>query len=182
MGSDLRRHQELAADLDRRIAEEEAKLSRDIEAERAPLRLAIEKATDDITKIDIQVTRMTEELDKATDEYRTHSDEYNEIKSSIRNAENAKQQAIGRMNNIRAAARDKLMKYGNGMPQLVQAIKGERGWRGRVIGPMGLHVKLNHGEYAKTLDSFFNHYLNGFVCEDHEDTRRLRAMMKRFNL
>lgn len=74
------------------------------------------------------------------------------------------------------------MKFGAAMPQLIQAIQNERGWRGRVVGPMGLHVKLNHPEYAKALDAFFNHYLNGFVCEDAGDADNLRRLIQRFPL
>ncbi|GAA6008829.1 hypothetical protein JCM11491_003798 [Sporobolomyces phaffii] len=182
ISTNLRRHRSTLHDLEQQIATEEAALSRDIEAERAPIRAAIETANEELVKIDIHTHRNEQEIEAAIAGYRQHSEEYVNVNGQIATAQGQAEHLRGRVNNVRQAARNKLLKYGPAMPQLVQAIANERGWKGNVVGPMGLHVQLNHGEYAKALDSFFNHYLNGFVCENIDDVRRVRALMKRANV
>ncbi|GAA5883202.1 hypothetical protein JCM16303_007304 [Sporobolomyces ruberrimus] len=182
ISSNMARQRATLRDLEQQIAIEESKLSRDIEAERAPLRAAIEHANDELAKIDLRVNDNTLKLDQCGETYRTHSEEYSNINAQIQNAEQQKQQLGGRLNNIRMAARNKLLKFGSGVPQFLEAIKNERGWRGQVVGPMGLNVQLNHPEYARALDSFFNHYLNGFVCSNQEDARRLRQLCSKYRM
>ncbi|GAA5839517.1 hypothetical protein JCM3766R1_003566 [Sporobolomyces carnicolor] len=182
MNGQLGRQRETLKDLAAKITAEEAKLSRDIEAERAPIRKAIEDATDQLSKLELQRRKLDDEQAESSAEYRRHSDAYQSITQQIGVARQQREQQTARRNHIQASQRNELMKYGNTMPQLVQAIKGDRSWRGKVVGPMGLHVKLNHPEYAKSLDSFFNHYLNGFVCEDDSDARRLRNMIRQYKL
>ena len=180
--SDLKRKRETLKDLEDRIKIEEANLSRDIEAERAPLRAAIDSAQDEISKIDLHVTRNEEFFTQISEDYRKHSEEYSNYRDQIQNAQNSISQLNGRLQQIKSAARNKLMKFGPQMPQLIQAIHNDRGWRGKVIGPMGLHVELLQPDYARVLEAFFAHYLNGFVCEDHEDVKRLKGLIKQFRL
>ncbi|GAA5956654.1 hypothetical protein JCM3765_005693 [Sporobolomyces pararoseus] len=178
INAELKRKRETVKDLEERIQVEVANLSRDIEAERAPLRAAIELAQDEISKIDLHVTRNEEIFTQAAEDYRKHSEEYSNYKSQIQNAQNQIHQANSRLQQIKGVSSNKLTKFGQNMPQLVQAIQNERNWRGKVIGPMGLHVELLQPDYAKVLESFFAHYLNGFVVEFPEDSKRLRQLMK----
>lgn len=182
INGDLGRHRQTLEEVEGNIAIEEAKLSRDIEAERAPIREAIEDAQNEIVKIDINVGRKREEIDAGADQYRQHRDHYDNINSQIGNAEQQKSDAQGRLNNIKRAGSNPLNRYGNQMPQLVNAINQDQSWRQRPIGPIGLHVKLNEPVYGKMLESFFAHYLNGFVCVDNRDAARLRQLFRQFNM
>ncbi|GAA5927901.1 uncharacterized protein JCM15063_006030 [Sporobolomyces koalae] len=170
-------------DLDAQIAQEEAKLSRDIEAERAPLRAAIESANEELSKIEVRDRQAKEQIQTTTQEYQVHKDSYENFKEQIGNARRQQDTLQATLNNIRAMSGNQMSRYGGPTTaQLVQAIRADRSWREMPIGPMGLHVKLNHPEYAKVLDSFFSHYLNGYVCAHPEDVRKLRGMIKRYNV
>ncbi|GAA6061381.1 hypothetical protein JCM10212_000641 [Sporobolomyces blumeae] len=178
----LARHRAQLEDIMRQIASEEEKLSRDIDAERKPIREAIQNATDELEKIQFHLDRDMAKTDELEEAYRRHRDEYDAMTDTITSAGQAKENAVGRLRHVQAASKNRLLAFGQGCDRLLHAINGERGWRQKPIGPIGQHVKLNFPEYGKMLESYFSHYLNGFICVYPEDASRLRHMFKQNNI
>jgi chromosome segregation ATPase len=82
---------------------------------------------------------------------------------------------------LRSARGNRLAAYGPNIPQLMQSIEREKGWRQKPVGPIGVHLKLKDMEWAPVLESVIGNTLNAFCVTNHHDRRLLENHKRRTN-
>ncbi|BGP23866.1 DNA repair protein rad18 [Rhodotorula toruloides] len=173
---------ETIADFDRQIAEEEKKLSRDLEAERRPLREHIARANEEIEKLSIQMVQARQESTELSEQSDQVAPEYDNVKAQIETAQHRDREVFGRIDHTKRTQQNTMLAYGPRIPEVLNAINQEGGWRERPIGPIGRHVKLERPEYARVLESYFGPNLNAFIVTNHEDAAKMRKICNYFKL
>ncbi|GAA6012114.1 hypothetical protein JCM10207_005133 [Rhodosporidiobolus poonsookiae] len=164
---------------EQQIADEERKLSRDIEAERRPIREAKERADQEVQKLGIKMLDDRRTADETTEQLQAVGEEYRELGVQLENAHRLEGDAQGRLNHIRLSANNPLARYGPRAEFIKKAVDQERRWREKPIGPVGMYLKLEQMEYARMLESFFGPTLNAWVVTNFEDQRLLRDIFNR---
>ncbi|GAA5823619.1 hypothetical protein JCM11251_000701 [Rhodosporidiobolus azoricus] len=160
---------------EREIADEERKLSRDIEAERRPLREGIAQANVEIEALSGKIAEAQKASEDAGEERRKAAEEYEDCKDQLRNAAEAEQNAKGRYNNVLATRGQPLLVFGDRTMAVLEEIRRETRWRDKVIGPIGSLVKLKEMQYNTVVDSYFGASLNAYVATNDHD----HALLKR---
>lgn len=178
----MNRLNETIADFDRQIAAEEAKLSRDLEAERRPLRENIARANEEVEKLSIQMVKARQDSTELSEKSDQVSPEYDNVKAQIEAALQRDREMFQRIEHTKRTQQNTMLAYGQRIPEVLDAINRETGWREKPIGPIGRHVKLERSEYARVLESFFAANLNAFVVTNHEDAVRMRKIRDYFKL
>ncbi|GAA5938070.1 hypothetical protein JCM10213_000824 [Rhodosporidiobolus nylandii] len=178
----LKRIQGNIAEFNRQIVEEERKLSRDLEAERRPIREAIEKANNEVGKLSIRITEARRTLEETQEESRGVGEQYEAARARITDSHREFDQTKARLNHAKSSANNSLLAYGEKAPALVDAINRERRWVQRPIGPIGTLVKLNNQNYARMLESFFGPTLNGWIVTNPQDFGLMVEIKRRLRL
>ncbi|GAA5986925.1 hypothetical protein JCM10908_000953 [Rhodotorula pacifica] len=181
MNNTLARLQATIEQFDEQIAEEERKLSRDIEAERKPLRDNIARANEQIADLAQRITEARQKEAELNEAGRAEGQRYEEIRERIASAEQTERDHVARIQHYRASQNNSVVAYGDRMPRFMQAINSAK-WNQKPIGPIGLSVKLNRQEYSRVLESFFGPTLNAFVVTNQQDARMLKAMHRQHGL
>ncbi|GAA5952187.1 hypothetical protein JCM8115_003527 [Rhodotorula mucilaginosa] len=182
MNNTLARLQATIDQFDEQIAEEERKLSRDLEAERKPLRDNIARANDDIADLTQRIADARQRESNANEAGRAEGQRYEAIRERIGAAEQTEREHVNRIQHIKRSQSDAYAAYGDRMPRFMQAVAAESRWQKKPIGPIGLSVKLNKQEYSRVLESFFGPTLNAFIVTNPQDARLLKAMHKQHGL
>ncbi|GAA5878546.1 hypothetical protein JCM3774_000102 [Rhodotorula dairenensis] len=182
MNNQLSRLQARIEQFNEQIAEEEQKLSRDIEAERKPLRDNIARAEEQIAELAQRITTARQKESDANEAGRAEGQRYEGIRERIGAAEQTEREYAGRIQHIKRSQTDAYAAYGDRMPGFMRAIAAETRWQKKPIGPIGLSVQLNQKEYARALESFFAATLNAFIVTNPQDARLLKAMHKQHGL
>lgn len=181
MNNTIQRLDATIAEFDRQILEEERKLSRDIEAERRPLRENVKKAEEDIVNLTKVIADARQSMDDIAEKLGRDTQQYDYVKQQISGAEQMQVETRGRLEAIKRSQGNALAAYGDKMPRFMQAINAEQ-WREKPVGPIGMHVKLNQPQYARVLESFFAATLNAFIVTNADDQRKLKGLHKRIGL
>lgn len=182
MNNQLARLQARIEQFDEQIAEEEQKLSRDIESERKPLRDNIARAEEQIAGCAQQIASARQKELDANEAGRAEGQRYEAIRERIGAAEQTEREHVSRIQHIKRAQTDAYAAYGDRMPGFMRAIAAETRWQKKPIGPIGLAVRLNDQDYARALESFFGPTLNAFIVTNPQDARMLKAMHKQHGL
>lgn len=182
MNNTLARLQATIDQFDEQIAEEERKLSRDLEAERKPLRDNIARANDEIAELTQRITDARQRESNANEAGRAEGQRYEAIRERIGAAEQTEGEFVNRITHIKHSQSNAYAAYGDKMPGFIRAVAAESRWQKKPIGPIGLSVKLNQKEYSRVLESFFGPTLNAFIVTNPQDARLLRAMHKSHGL
>ncbi|GAA5994173.1 DNA repair protein SMC6 [Rhodotorula paludigena] len=173
MNNETIRLKQTIAEFEAQIAAEEAKLARDIEAERRPLRERIAQSDAEVEQLAVQMQENRHATEDLAEKFERSVSEYEDVKSQLRNADGQASDIRGRIEYARRAQGDNLLSFGQKTPDIVRMIRQERGWREAPIGPIGLHVKLDKQQYAGVLESFFGATLNAFIVTSREDQQRM---------
>lgn len=181
MNSTLEHLRATIDEFDRQIAEEERKLSRDIEAERRPLRENIAKANDEITRLTEQISTARRTMDELEAKRTEDGAQYESVKEHLGRAQNSIREIESRIEAAKRSQKNSLAAYGEKMPRFLQSIQSER-WREKPVGPVGVHVKLNDPMYSRALESFFGPSLNAFIVTNLDDQRTLKRLHRAANL
>ncbi|GAA5855652.1 hypothetical protein JCM8547_001632 [Rhodosporidiobolus lusitaniae] len=178
----IARMQETVADYEYRIAEEERKLSRDLEAERRPYREKIDQCNAEQEQLADVITTSKQTVESTSEDYRKAVDLHEETKAQIQNARLQHDQANARLMNVQQSQAQPMRAFGPRMPELLQAIQRETRWRERPIGPIGTLVKLQQSQYADCLERFFGPTLNGFIVTNADDLALFNRVKKQVKL
>ncbi|GAA5854087.1 hypothetical protein JCM9279_004378 [Rhodotorula babjevae] len=182
MSHTVTRLKETIADFERQILAEETKLSRDLEAERRPLRDQVEQANAEIVELAERMRQSRRTADDTDEIIIALNQDYQNVRSAIDTARGKVDEIKRRVEFTRRSATNNMLAYGDKTQQFLQAINQDRSWREKPLGPIGLFVKLEHKDYANVLESFFSQTLNAYICTNHEDATRLRQLHRRFGL
>ncbi|KAA8566319.1 hypothetical protein EYC84_008908 [Monilinia fructicola] len=72
---------------------------------------------------------------------------------------------------------DPMSGFDRRMPDLLQRIQQDRGFRQKPVGPIGLYVKLRDPKWAHILEKSLGNILNSFVVTNKEDQARLQKII-----
>lgn len=163
---------------DQKIADEQTKLARDVQAERAPILARIEELNNECAKLALAAGKARtdiEDLEEANGPYR---EDFAEIKRTLDRAFADREQTLGRINNLKRANKDSYANYHDSMSKLVEAIS-DTNWNERPLGPIGMFVKLKDNRWSQVLESFFAETLNAFVVTNQQDFDKLTQLKRR---
>lgn len=84
---------------------------------------------------------------------------------------------------LKSAKQNHLAAYGPNMPKLMDLVKAETRWRGKVVGPIGSKIKLSrqNQKWAPVLESVIGNTLNAFCVTNHHDMNLLLSLKERAN-
>lgn len=179
INSTYARLREQEKSLEARIADETRKLNEDNRERREAL---------DNTRRKLEDERQTLEAQKAdkNNEYRTAEQELRTLNQGLSAAvDEQKRQRnkvaeldtlIARLNSTRS---NRIMAFGQSIPQLLQAINNETRWKKKPVGPLGLHLELKDQKWAPVLESVIGTTLDAFSVTNHDDRRLLTELMRR---
>lgn len=123
-----------------------------------------------------------QESTELSDKSEQVSPEYDNVKAHIETAQQRDRDVFGRIDHTKRTQQNTMLAYGPRIPEVLNAINQEGGWREKPIGPIGRHVKLERPEYARVLESFFGPALNAFIVTNHEDAAKMRRIRDYFKL
>ncbi|GAA6031089.1 hypothetical protein JCM8097_003999 [Rhodosporidiobolus ruineniae] len=167
---------------DKQIADEERKLSRDLEAERKPLRESIARSEAEAETLSATIVETKRREEEIEGEYRRAVAEYDEVKERIAEAGQQLQEAQGKAEHMQRTQNTPLYAYGPRMPEFKAAIEQEHRWKEKPIGPVGMELTLLEPKYAVMLESFFERTLNAVVTSNDHDFNLLRQIRNRLGL
>ena len=79
---------------------------------------------------------------------------------------------------LRDVSRNRITAYGPTMPRVLEAIRRERRWRARPLGPIGLHIRLRDPRWAPLVEAVLGDVLNAFCVTNHADRELLSAILR----
>lgn len=84
---------------------------------------------------------------------------------------------------LKSAKLNHLAAYGPNMPKLMELVRAETRWRGKVVGPVGSKIKLSrqNQKWAHVLESVIGNTLNAFCVTNHHDMNLLLSLKERAN-
>ncbi|PWN36845.1 P-loop containing nucleoside triphosphate hydrolase protein [Meira miltonrushii] len=84
---------------------------------------------------------------------------------------------------LKSAKLNHLAAYGPNMPKLMDLVRAETRWRGKVVGPIGSKVRLSrqNQKWAHVLESVIGNTLNAFCVTNHHDMNLLLSLKERAN-
>lgn len=162
---------------DQQIADEQAKLARDVQAERQPILARIEELNNENAKLAVAAQKAKIDIEDLEEGNAPFREDYAEIKRAIDRALGEREQTVGRINNLKRATQDSYANYHDNMSKLVQAIN-KTNWNARPIGPIGMFVKLKDNRWSVVLESFFAETLNAFVVTNQQDFDKLTHLKR----
>jgi chromosome segregation ATPase len=84
-----------------------------------------------------------------------------------------------RLNTLRRDKGDQWTAFHDRMPQLLRALRDERGFHTPPVGPVGSHIRLSDPEWSMVLEKSFGGILNAFLVTSKSDSARLSSIMRR---
>jgi chromosome segregation ATPase len=76
-------------------------------------------------------------------------------------------------------AKDQYIAYGNNIQAVLEEIK-KTPWKGDIVGPLGLHVKVKDPEtWAPLIRSLLGSHMTSFAVTNSQDREKLKALLKR---
>ncbi|GAA5902360.1 hypothetical protein JCM6882_000510 [Rhodosporidiobolus microsporus] len=182
LNATIERIRDAIASFENDIAAEERKLSRDLEAERRPLREKIATANAEIEQLSDKINDAKRVYEDAGEEKRKAVEQWEDCKAQMAAAVKMQSDARARLQNVQMSQTSPMTAFGPKTPQMLEAIRRETRWREQVIGPIGSHVKLKQPQYAKVIESFYGPSFNAYVATNDHDHALLKGIAQRLDL
>ncbi|KZV51907.1 structural maintenance of chromosomes protein 6B-like [Dorcoceras hygrometricum] len=128
--------------------------------------------------------RLKEEEDAVIQMVTVIENEVEQISNQIEDAERSYRDVSSRIRELQMHQTNKVTAFGGGrVSSLLQAIeRHHRRFSSPPIGPIGAHVKLEHGDmWSIAIESAVGRLLNAFIVTDHKDSLVLRACAREAN-
>lgn len=139
----------------------------------------VQSLEEEQAKVSVAAAKFHASLGDIDDEERSALEEYRQLREKIDNCQKTLTELEGKMKTLERSRGDTLFAFHDRMPQLVNAIKSERGWSASVpLGPIGSFIKLKDMKFNKSLESVFGATLSGFAVENERDKVLLNRLMK----
>jgi chromosome segregation ATPase len=87
-----------------------------------------------------------------------------------------------RLHTLNSDRGDTMAGFDRKMPQLIQKIRNDGGFREKPIGPIGLHIRLLNPRWSKLLEQVLGSSLNGFVVTSKADQTRLSNILRQIGM
>ena len=84
-----------------------------------------------------------------------------------------------RLNSLRKDKGDQWTAFHDRMPQLLRALRDERGFIHPPVGPIGSHIRLLDPEWSTVLEKSLGGMLNAFLVTSKSDSTRLSSIMRK---
>ncbi len=165
------------------IREETAKLAHDgkshrqqldeerqsVQGQRQELQAEMLDKEEQQRELEAKIAEASQREEEDSQNLRRLKDEYGNISSQLAS--------------LRESSRNRLTAFGGPkVPQLLQAINSDNGWRSKPIGPLGTHVKLRDMRWQRILESVMGNNLNAYFVSNHADRVRLKRHMDRVGI
>ncbi|KAL3426203.1 RecF/RecN/SMC N terminal domain-containing protein [Phlyctema vagabunda] len=114
--------------------------------------------------------------------YQRASEEVDVVNKALDTKKRVYEAANAELQELNRARPDPMAGFDKRMPQLLQRIRDDRGFRETPVGPIGSHIKLKKQKWSYILEKSFGAILNGFIVTSKADQLRLQAMMRGFGI
>ncbi|KAH6821922.1 structural maintenance of chromosomes 6A [Perilla frutescens var. hirtella] len=138
----------------------------------------------EVDEANINIQRLKEEEDDMRQRMAMVENEIEKISNQIEDAERSHCDMSSRIRELQMHQRNKVTAFGGPrVTNLLQAIeRHQHKFSIPPIGPIGAHVKLEHGDmWAIAIENAVGRVLNAFIVTDHKDARILRACAREAN-
>jgi chromosome segregation ATPase len=165
-------------DYDKQIQDETRRLAADTQAKREESQRNIEAARNAVAAKDGAIKDITDKMrtvDETMDAIKKEGEakerELGELRKKISNAE----QMLAR---VKESEKNKLVAYGQNIPQLLENIKRTKWLGDEPLGPLGMFVKVKEPEkWAELLRNQMGGVLTAFAVTDARDQKTLKKML-----
>ncbi|CAA0834565.1 Structural maintenance of chromosomes protein 6B [Striga hermonthica] len=138
----------------------------------------------EVAEANASIQRGKEEEDGIAQKIAMVENEISKITKQIEDIERNHRDISSRIHELQMNQKNKVTAFGGGrVISLLQAIeRHQHKFSSPPIGPIGAHVKLEHGDmWSVAIESAVGRVLNAFIVTDHQDSRTLRACAKEAN-
>lgn len=116
------------------------------------------------------------------DEARAELARATEEEASLSNASAAAVEKAAHLEHMiarfRDVSRNRITAYGPTMPRVLEAIRRERRWKDKPLGPIGLHIRLRDMRWAPLVEAVLGDVLNAFCVTNHADRELLSTILR----
>ncbi|ORY25918.1 hypothetical protein BCR39DRAFT_542516 [Naematelia encephala] len=128
-------------------------------------------------KLRLEAPVIQDQLEPVKQTEETQQEEVERLSQAVRYASQAVNQAEARLANLERQKSSRLSAFGTRMDQFVEEMKRQR-WEGPVLGPLGLHVKLEDNQYRDAFHSVLGSLLCSFAVTTWNDRTKLQVMLQ----
>lgn len=121
-------------------------------------------------------------LQRFEDELRDASTRAKNIENPLHAKEKEFADCKRRLADLNSDRGDIMAGFPKSMPQLLQKIRTDQGFRETPVGPIGLHVRLRESKWSQLLESVLGTMLSSFVVTSKADQTRLSGILRQFSL
>lgn len=124
-------------------------------------------------------------LDQAPDlevKNRQARTDVDEAESAVRRKSNDVESARARLDELQNKRGNVMAAFDTRMPQLIEAIRRDNGFREKPVGPLGLHVTLTDAVWTTLVERTIGNNLQGFIVTSKVDQVRLTQLITRVGI
>jgi structural maintenance of chromosomes protein 6 len=177
----IKRTRKVIEDYEKRIAEETAKMENLTQGRREQVMQMLNDAKREVQEAEQHLKAVCEQKRQAMAEEENVKRELARLKTAIETARKRIAESQEMLNKCAQREKDGYVAYGNNIQILLNEIKKMR-WRGEVIGPLGLHVKLREPEkWAPLLRAQLGLLMTSFAVTNAQDREQLKNLLKKHN-
>ncbi|GER35076.1 structural maintenance of chromosomes family protein [Striga asiatica] len=154
------------------------------QAEETAMEQKLRELQVEVAEANASCQRLKEEEDGIAQKIAMVENEILKITKQIEDFERSHRDISSRIHELQMNQKNKVTAFGGGrVISLLQAIeRHQHKFSSPPIGPIGAHVKLEHGDmWSVAIESAVGRVLNAFIVTDHQDSRTLRACAKEAN-
>ncbi|XP_075484074.1 structural maintenance of chromosomes protein 6B-like isoform X2 [Primulina tabacum] len=137
-----------------------------------------------LDEVNVNWERLKEEEDAIIQMLTMIENDVEKISNQIEDAERSHREVSSRICELQMHQTNKVTAFGGGrVSNLLQAVeRHHQRFSNPPIGPIGVHVKLEHGDmWSIAIESAVGILLNAFIVTNHKDSRVLRACAREAN-
>lgn len=153
-------------------------MNRDVKAEQQVIHEQMESVDEEISKLTLEQTTARRRGEDIEEGMREGVNRLNDLKDAMGNAWRDIDQHKARIASINRTKGDSLLRFGEKMPQLINAINKAQ-WAQKPIGPIGAYIKLQDQAFAPVIESLFSQFLNAIICKDRKDLDQMQQLAQR---
>lgn len=169
---------------ERQIKDLHEQYAKNSQAEENEIEEKLRKIQVEVDEANINIQRLKEEEGVISQKIAMVEHEIEQISNQIQDVERSHHDMSSRIRELQMHQKNKVTAFGGGrVTYLLQAIeRHQHEFSIPPIGPIGAHVKLEHGDmWGMAIENAVGRLLNAFIVTDHKDARILRGCAREAN-
>ncbi|XP_072107385.1 structural maintenance of chromosomes protein 6-like [Mobula birostris] len=169
--------------LQKRIKELRNSMNQSSEADLKKRQGRISSLQEQLKSLEAGETSTLQQLEQFQHAINKSKDEHYKLRREEQDAKNSVESRKKQLNNLKASRTNQLKRFGENMPNLLEAIEEaykQGRFRKKPVGPLGTCLRLKYPELALAVESCLRGLLLSFCCDNYKDEQVLQTLMSRY--